>query len=329
VNVTDTSLAALLLTNRIVDVGKKPLSAGEFWALHCAVDDANVLMGMTAEAIAAAASVPLNEAERYAALLGAGTAFDFERERLEEEGVRLISAVDDCFPARLRQRLRDACPAFLLVGGPADFLDLDAVGVVGSRNAPPEALEVAASVAPVAASNQWAVVSGLARGIDQTAMAAALDAGVPVVGVPTEGIRVVARNSEVRRHAHTGALCIASPYAPTMRFTAGNAMGRNKIVYALAEVTLVVCSDSGSGGTWEGARESIRRNFGPVAVWRGVGAGPGNAKLIEFGGRAVDEIDQLIGLEGVDDNPTPANQPSLFDSPIEMRDDPPPRHRRR
>ncbi len=312
-NVTDTSLAALLLTNRIVDVGEKPLSASEFWALHRAVEDANALMGMTAEAIAAAASVPLNEAERYAALLGAGTAFAFERERLEEEGVRLISAVDDSFPRRLRQRLRDACPAFLLVGGPADFLDLDAVGVVGSRNAPPEALEVAASVASVAASNQWAVVSGLARGIDQTAMAAALDAGVPVVGVPSEGIRVVARNPEVRRRAHAGELCIASPYAPTIRFTAGNAMGRNKIVYALAELTLVVCSDSGSGGTWDGAREALRRNFGRVGVWRGAGAGPGNGKLVEFGGAAVDDLDQLARLESIEPAPAPATQASLFE----------------
>jgi predicted Rossmann fold nucleotide-binding protein DprA/Smf involved in DNA uptake len=313
VNVIDTSLAALLLTNRIVDVGVKPLSAGEFWALHRTIDDASVLMGMTAEAIAAAASVPLNEAERYAALLGAGTAFAFERERLEEEGVRLISAVDDSFPTRLRQRLRDACPAFLLVGGPADFLDLDAVGVVGSRNAPPEALEVAVSTARVAAASQWAVVSGLARGIDQAAMAAALEVGAPVVGVPSEGIRVVARNPEIRRRVHSGELCVASPYAPTMRFTAGNAMGRNKIIYALADVTLVVCSDSGSGGTWEGARESMRRNFGRVAVWRGAGAGSGNEKLIEFGATAVDEVGQLVGLESVEPAPAPATQASLFE----------------
>ena len=32
-------LAALLLTNRIVDVGEKPLSAGEFWSLCNAIDD--------------------------------------------------------------------------------------------------------------------------------------------------------------------------------------------------------------------------------------------------------------------------------------------------
>jgi predicted Rossmann fold nucleotide-binding protein DprA/Smf involved in DNA uptake len=152
VTVTDASLAALLLTNRIVDVGQKPLSAGEFWSLCHAIDDPALLVGMSAADIAEKVSIPLGDAERYAALLVAGTAFAFERERLGEEGVRLVSALDAAFPERLRQRLRDACPSFLLVGGPLEFLDLGAIGVVGSRDASPEALEVAASTSAVAAA---------------------------------------------------------------------------------------------------------------------------------------------------------------------------------
>ena len=311
--VTNSSLAALLLTNRIVDVGEKPLSAGEFWSMCHAIDDPSLLVGMSAEDIAETVSIPLGDAERYGALLAAGTAFAFERERLEGEGVRLISALDDDFPERLRHRLRDACPSFLLVGGPLELLDLGAIGVVGSRDASPEALEVAASASKVAATSGMAVVSGLARGIDQAAMAAALDAGTPVVGVPTEGIRVAARSPEIRRRAHAGELCIASPYGPTMRFTAGNAMGRNKIIYALADVTLVVCSDSGSGGTWEGAREAMRRRFGRVAVWTGEGAGPGNSKLVEVGGAAVSEVGEVLTVEALESAPAPLKQPSLFD----------------
>lgn len=311
--VTDASLAALLLTNRLVDVGEKPLSASEFWSMCHTIDDPSLLVGMSAEDIAETVSIPLGDAERYAALLGAGTAFAFERERLEEEGVRLISALDAAFPERLRHRLRDACPSFLLVGGSLEFLGLGAIGVVGSRDASPEALGVAASTSKVAAASGKAVVSGLARGIDQAAMSAALDAGVPVVGVPTEGIRVVARSPEIRRRAHAGELCIASPYGPTVRFTAGNAMGRNKIIYALAEVTLVVCSDSGSGGTWEGAREAMRRSFGRVAVWTGEGAGLGNPELVELGGAAISEVGELLTVETVESAPAPVKQPSLFD----------------
>ena len=311
--VTDTSLAALLLTNRIVDVGRKPLSASELWSLCRAIGDPSLLVGMSAADIAEKVPIPLDEGERYAALLAAGTAFAFERERLDEEGVRLISALDDAFPERLRHRLGDACPSFLLVGGPVEFLDLDAIGVVGSRNASAEALKVAATTSRVAEAGHVAVASGLARGIDQAAMAAALESRVPVVGVPAEGVRVSARSPAIRRRVHAGELCIASPYGPATRFTAGNAMGRNKIIYALARVTLVVCADSDSGGTWEGAREAMRRRFGRVAVWTGEGAGVGNAKLLELGGVAVGAVGELLEIDPVEASPALPKTPSLFD----------------
>jgi predicted Rossmann fold nucleotide-binding protein DprA/Smf involved in DNA uptake len=310
---TDTSLATLLLTNRIVDVGVKPLSSAEFWVLQRAIEDPALLAGMSAEDVSAKTSLSPDRSERVAALLEAGTAFAFERERLEEQGVRLVSALDDGFPARLQQRLGDGCPAFLLVAGPIEYLQLPAIGVVGSRDASTEALKVAADAARFAASNGFAIVSGLARGVDQFAMLAALERGAPVIGIPSEGLRVAARNSELRRRVHDGELCMASPYGPSMRFTAGNAMGRNKIIYALASHTLVVCSDV-SGGTWEGAKEALRRGFGVVGVWNGQGAGPGNAQLIEMGGNSIGTFEELVAPSTNAVGPmTKPVQTSLFD----------------
>ena len=293
-NVSDANLAALLLTNRIVELGEKPLSAAEFWALCSVVSDPSLLLGMPSADIAEKAGLTLAEAQRYAALLAGGTAFAFEPERLEEEGVRLISALDDAFPQRVRRRLGANCPAFLLIAGPMELLSMPAIGVVGSRDASEAAMSVASNAARVAVSGGRAVVSGLARGIDQAAIRAASEVGGAVVGVPAEGLRVAARNADVRSRVHAGELCMASPYAPSARFTAGNAMGRNRIVYALAEVTLVVCSDVGSGGTWEGAKEAHRRHFGHVAVWHGDGEGPGNATLVGFGMMPVSDVRSLL-----------------------------------
>jgi predicted Rossmann fold nucleotide-binding protein DprA/Smf involved in DNA uptake len=308
--VTDTSLAALLLTNRIVDVDVKPLSSSEFWSLCRSVKDPSTLVGLTVTEIAEASELSPEQAERAARLLEAGTAFAFERERLAEEGLLLVSALDGAFPAGLRERLGDSCPAFLLIAGPIDFLRVAAVGVVGSRDASTEARSVAESAAKVAADAGRAIVSGLARGIDQVAMASALGAGAPVVGFPADGVRVVGSNAEIRSRVHAGELCLASPYGPSTRFTAGNAMGRNKLIYGHADVTLVVCSDVGSGGTWEGASEAMRRGFGRVAVWTGEGAGPGNAKLVELGGAAITDPRELLTLEPAGLQP---KQSSLFD----------------
>jgi predicted Rossmann fold nucleotide-binding protein DprA/Smf involved in DNA uptake len=296
--VSEASLAALLLTNRLVDVGAKPLNAGEYWALIAKVPSLDVLLGADEATVAQLLGDDKSEAERITALLDATTAFAYDRERLEEEGIRLLSTFDPAFPARLVERLGTTCPAFLTVAGPVEWLSAGGLGVVGSRDASPEALDVARSAARVAVNAGVPVVSGLARGIDQESMAGALAGRGAVVGIPAEGLRVAARSPEVRHRVHSGELCIASPYAPGMRFTAGNAMGRNKIVYGLADVTLVVCADSGSGGTWEGAKEALRRGFGPVAVWSGHGAGPGNAALVALGGTSITDVHNVFDVNG-------------------------------
>ena len=307
---SEASLAALLLTNRLVEVGPKPFSAGEYWALIAKVPDPGLLLGIDQVAVAELLSGDAVEAKRITALLDATTAFAYERERLQEEGIRLLSTFDPAFPARLIQRLGTTCPAFLTVAGQVDWLSAGGLGVVGSREASPAALEVARSAAQVAVEAGVPVISGLARGIDQESMTAALDGGGAVVGVPAEGLRVAAHSPEVRRRVHSGELCIASPYAPAMRFAAGNAVGRNKIVYGLADVTLVVCSENGSGGTWEGAKEALRRSFGPVAVWTGDGEGPGNAALVSLGGASITDVH---GVFEITTRPTePRVQGSLF-----------------
>jgi predicted Rossmann fold nucleotide-binding protein DprA/Smf involved in DNA uptake len=71
-------------------------------------------------------------------------------------------------------------------------------------------------------------------------------------------------------------------------------MGRNKLIYGLSDVTLVVASDHDSGGTWAGATEALRKRFGAVAVWDGPGAGPGNQPLIERGARRITAVEQLL-----------------------------------
>jgi predicted Rossmann fold nucleotide-binding protein DprA/Smf involved in DNA uptake len=308
--VSEASLAALLLTNRFVDVGAKPLSAGEYWAVVAKVPDLDVLLGADAAAVAELLGGDEIEAERITSLLDATTAFAYERERLAEEGISLLSTFDPAFPARLVQRLGSTCPAFLTVAGPVEWLSAGGLGVVGSRNAGPAALAVARSAAQAAVDAGVPVISGLARVIDQESMDGALDGGGAVVGVPAEGLRVTARGPEVRRRVHSGELCIASPYAPSTRFTAGTAMGRNKIVYGLADITLVVCSENGSGGTWEGAKEALRRGFGPVAVWSGDGAGPGNAALVALGGASITDVHDVFSI--IERPGEPKVQGSLF-----------------
>ena len=305
----DSTRAALLLTNRLVSLEAKPLTARAFWQLVRGIDPGD-LLHQDVQAISDIADVERDEASRFRTLLDAATALGFEEERLLDGGISLISALDDRFPSGLRERLGTACPPFLLVAGSIEWLGRRGLGIVGSRDASDEALDAARQAARLAVEHDWPVISGLARGVDQVAMASALDADGVFVGVPAEGIARAARNADIRRHVHDGALCIASPYAPDAPFRAGNAMGRNKIVYALSRVTLVVASDEGSGGTWAGATEALDRQFAPVAAWAGAGATDGNRALIRRGAASIDDLSGLF--ETRTDSISPPLQDSLF-----------------
>ena len=292
----DTVRAALLLTNRLVALDASPLTAREFWALTAQVDVGD-LSHRDADEVAALTGAPVDEATRLVTLLSASTALGFEQDRLAEGGIELVSALDDRFPPLLRDRLGSACPTFLLVAGPIESLSRPGLGIVGSRDAADEALVAARKSAEHAVAEGWPVISGLARGVDQVAMAGALEAGGVVVGIPAEGILKASRNADIRRRVHDGELCIASPYAPGAPFTAGNAMGRNKIIYGLSRVTFVVASDKDSGGTWAGAKEALDRHFAPVAVWAGDGSKDGNHALIKRGATPITELAQLFAPE--------------------------------
>jgi predicted Rossmann fold nucleotide-binding protein DprA/Smf involved in DNA uptake len=307
------SLVTLLLTNRLVAVPARPLTASQFWELHALVPDLGTLAGASVEDLTSGMGISPDLADRIPVLLDAVLAFSFERERMEESGIRVLSFLDEGFPARLRAVLGRHSPASLLMAGNPDLLESRMRGIVGSRNANPEASELAETAARAAVKRGEVVVSGLARGIDQVAMGAALAEEVGVVGVPSEGLRKSARAKGTRALVHDGRLCMVSPYGPDSPFSVGNAMGRNKIVYGLSTSTLVVCSDKGKGGTWDGAKEALKNRFSQVDVWMGAGAGPGNEGIAQLGARPVGETADLWTVDFEPGTQDPGPQPGLFD----------------
>jgi predicted Rossmann fold nucleotide-binding protein DprA/Smf involved in DNA uptake len=280
--------AVLLLTNRVAPVDAEALKAKEYWLLSGRLDLAGLFDSSATEIGAALDDAALGD--RVARLLDASAGFALAREELESSGIRLLSHLDPDYPARLTERLGAAAPPMLYVAGPAEWLNTPLIGVVSSRAVDEAGAEVARSVATIAAASGHGIVSGGAKGVDLISMDAAFQAEIPSVGAPAEGLGRASRRKELRGAVGQGRLCLISPFAPSAGFNVGNAMGRNKLIYALADVTLVVASDLDSGGTWAGASEALRRGFGAVAVWTGDGAGEGNEALVGRGGVAVDDL---------------------------------------
>lgn len=292
----DSSLAALLLTQRLVDTDAAPLKASEYWRLLEVVGDPGRLLGLGAAGMAADLGLAADLAERVERRLAAATVFAFALDEAEQSGLRVVASVDDDYPARLRDRLGASAPPLIYTAGDVGLLTRDLLGVVGSRDVSDAAASVAGQVGRAAVAAGWGVVSGGAKGVDRLAMRAVLQGDGVAVGVLADSLVRTTRDAEVRRAITDGRLCLCSPYKPTAGFSVANAMGRNKVIYALSQATLVVTADHGKGGTWEGATESLKRAIAPVLVWTGEGAGAGNHALVERGGHGVSEAEGIVAL---------------------------------
>jgi predicted Rossmann fold nucleotide-binding protein DprA/Smf involved in DNA uptake len=260
---------------------------------HLAVSELSEELGLSPEV-----------AQRVQELLAAGDAVAAAVLNLREQGIRAISPFDEAYPLRLKDRLGTTAPPVLYLVGDEKILAEGGIGVVGSRNVSAAGADVAGSVAEAAARRQVAVISGFAKGVDQVAMERCISSGGRAVGVLSEGLASKLRRSAVQRDLEAGVLCLLSPYIPDARFSVANAMARNKVVYGLADATMVVAADMGRGGTWEGAMEALRRSFGKVGVWMGEGAGDGNESLAaQERARRIDEIDGIFVLATEEEEP--------------------------
>jgi len=288
----DSSLAAILLNQRLVDSAGEPFRAREYWALLALVDDPGSLLGRTADDLTTA----LGDAElatRIVERFEAATSLAFELEKLEQAGIRVVASVDDDYPARFLDRLGTAAPPVLHVVGPIEILDGPGLGIIGSRDVSPEGAEVAKDVARSAVDHEWGVVSGASPGVDRCAMDAALEHGGRCAGLLADSLLRVTREPAYRAAIGNGRLCLATPYPPAASYTAANAMGRNKLIFAASDSTIVIAAHHDRDSTLPGATEALELRYGPVAVWTGTGRGPSNETLAQRGARPVATLDQL------------------------------------
>ena len=248
---------------------------------------AGALFGLSGADLETALGEQATEAVRIARLLSRGGQLAFELDRLRSRGIWVVTLADAGYPGRLRERLAADAPPVLFGAGERSLLDVGGVAIVGSRDADDKSVAFTGVLATAVAKSRSAVVSGGARGIDQVAMRAAFEAGGSVVGALPEGLEAKIRESATRVALADGMAVLVSPYHPAAGFSAGAAMARNKIIYALSDAAVVVSSAAGSGGTWTGAVEALDAGWVPVLVRSGAGVPEGNMKLIALGGRPL------------------------------------------
>jgi predicted Rossmann fold nucleotide-binding protein DprA/Smf involved in DNA uptake len=284
------SFALFLLCSHLglpEEPGAKPLSAREWNQLESklAANSFNVaeLPGSSAEQIKSTLQTDDGEAARLAWLLDRGGAMEEELERLAEVGIWVLTRFDEVYPPRFTERLKGAAPVLLYGAGDARLLNRRGLAVVGSRNIDQRGFALTEFIGNACAESKLTVYSGGARGVDKTAMGAALLAGGSAAGLLADSLEKAIRAADARTHIEEGQLALATPYSPHASFNVGMAMARNKLIYALADFGLVIASDAEKGGTWAGAEEVLKAGWVPVFVVEGPNVPDGNRLLIKRG----------------------------------------------
>lgn len=178
-----------------------------------------------------------------------------ELQRLESLGYRVVSLLENDYPALLRN-CEDA-PSCLFVRSSSAVSEIfnskPCISVVGTRDISMYGREFCTKIVRTLAQapDKPAIVSGLALGVDIAAHLAALDAGIPTIAVIPVGIEDIYPPSHrvaAGRIAASPGSAIITDYPPGTAPLQINFIRRNRIIAGLSRATILVESKAKGGG---------------------------------------------------------------------------------
>ena len=203
--------------------------------------------------------------ERIQHLLNRGASLSLALDKWQSAGVWIMDRQHPHYPQNFRRHLKHQSPALLFGVGNSELLTKNSIGFVGSRDCSVEDEQSTKQYVEQINRLGYQVVSGAAKGVDTHAMLASLDNGNKAIGIMAESLFRASASNNWRQHLKGNKLVLISPFFPESRFTPANAMARNKYIYLLSKATVVITSGE-KGGTWEGAKENLKKNWVPTLV---------------------------------------------------------------
>lgn len=213
--------------------------------------------------------------------------------RLSSVNARVVTVVDDDYPANLRM-VHDH-PPFLFVRGTLSANDDRAIAVVGTRQPSDDGLRAAGQLAGELARRDITVVSGMAAGIDTAAHAGAMNAGgrtLAVFGTGIERCYPASNRSLSQAIASSGATL--SQFWPDMTATRWSFPVRNIVTSGLSLGTVVVEAGPTSGARLQ-AEHALRHGKRLYLLQRLVADQKWAQDLMGTAGvLAIDDLSQIL-----------------------------------
>jgi DNA processing protein len=229
-----------------------------------------------------------------------------------ENKLRLIARGDAEYPAALLDLPNP--PRELWALGRSELVAVTpVVAIVGTRDTTPYGDRVAREVTRALARAGACVVSGLARGIDATAHRTTLDEGGATIAVLGTGVDVPYPVGHRALHgliAERGLLL--SEFPPGASATRGCFPRRNRIIAALASVTIVVEAGIKSGALITAHRavdlgRTVAAVPGPIDIPQSAGSN----RLLRDGAIVIADVADALALVGLT---PPVRRPREFDN---------------
>ena len=204
--------------------------------------------------------------------------------RWQKNGIAIITTHDPAYPSRLR-KVSDAPPTLFVRGVWRSQLLARAVAIVGTRS-PSNAAESLAGMLGTALTEQgYAVVSGLATGVDTAAHRGTLTVPgaypIVVLGSGVLNPYPPANRALAQGAIRVGALC--AEVGPDTRVSPSALVARNRIISGLCQAVIVV-ETAADGGAMHAARAALRQGRTLYVLEN---SASGNQELLKDGARPL------------------------------------------
>ena len=250
----------LLLTSQLGDPDRKPLSVPQFRELakRALAAEREVSSRNLAVEDLVALGYDHAMAQRIFGLLSGTNQLREYLRRAADCDCYPVTRLSDAYPLPVRKRLGLDSPGVLWAKGDIALLNRPAVAVVGSRELNEENRKFAEEAGRQIAKQGYILVSGNAKGADQTAQDACLKAGGRVISVVADSLQ---------KKPLVENMLYLSLDDFDKDFSSQRALYRNHVIHSMAALALVAQCTWGKGGTWAGTCMNLRNGWNPVCCF--------------------------------------------------------------
>ena len=286
----------LLLTSALGDPHRKPLTVAQFRDLSKRIAEADRVPEPRELEVTDLEMLGYDNemAQRIYGLLSGTNQLRAYLKRAEACDSFPITRLSPVYPQRVRHCLGLDSPGVLWAKGDVTLLNQPAIAVIGSRELKPGNKAFAEGAGRGIAKQGFVLVSGNAKGADQAAQEACLEAGGYVISIVADSLQEKPLRQNVLY------LSLDSFDAP---FSPQRALHRNHVIHTMAELVIAAQCTMGKGGTWDGVLANLKNGWNPVCIY-------------DDGSKAAEELQNrgvhTICVDALADLPALMQHPSNF-----------------